>query len=138
MVDEDKTAVDERLLAQPDGRRVWYGAGACLLLTVIALIGLDHHTLAWEASWFAENVRQAAKLLSNFIEMEAVAFCLLAAVGLWGATRFGMAAAVASLGGVGIGTVLKRVVGRVRPDGGGRAFPSTHAVAAFALAFVLA
>lgn len=138
MVEADNTAGDEQLLARPNGRRTLAAAGTCLLLAGIAFIWLDQQSLTRGASWFTTDVRQAAKLTSNFVEKEAVAFCILAAAGLWGATRFGMAASVACLGGAGIGTVLKRVVGRVRPDGYSRAFPSTHAVAAFAFAFVLA
>ena len=138
MLETDSSAENERLLARPSGRRTWAGAGACLLLSGIAFIWLDQGALAWQASWFSEETRQAAKLLSNFVEKETVVFCILAAVGLWGETRFGIAAAVACSSGVGIGTVVKRLVGRVRPDGSGRAFPSTHSVAAFAFAFVLA
>ena len=119
-------------------RRVWIGISVCLLLAGVAAISFDHAALGRVADPLPSGIKPFVKVLSNFAEKEAMAFVILVVVALWGETRLGAAAIIACGGGTLVGSGLKRLVGRIRPDGGERSFPSTHAVAAFALAFVLA
>jgi len=49
-----------------------------------------------------------------------------------------LTALTAAIGGALLSSLIKFAVGRARPDGGSRSFPSGHATVVFAIAFVLA
>ena len=118
-------------------RRLVVAVGVLCLLAGACALWLDG-SAADRLNFSRTDGNFLLKFLSDLREREALLVIFLGVLVVWNDVELSLGALIAAGSGSLIASVLKAVVGRPRPRGDSGSFPSGHATAAFAAAFVLA
>ncbi len=118
-------------------RRLALAVGVLCLLAGACALWLDGPAAA-RLDFSQTDGNFLLKFFSNLGEREALLVMLLGVLVISNDVELSLGALTAAGSGSVAASVLKAVVGRPRPHGSSGSFPSGHATAAFAVAFVLA